>query len=44
MSFIYYATLAQIGRLTIGQHDAEMLDLLQCLAELKRQGLHRKPT
>jgi hypothetical protein len=44
MSFLYYATLAQIGRLKIGQHDAEIIDLLQCLSELKRRGLHRSQT
>jgi hypothetical protein len=42
MSFIYYATLTQIARLTVGEHDAELFDLFRCLEELKRRGLHRR--
>lgn len=45
MSFIYYCTLAQIARLLNDKrYDTSVLDLLKCLEELKRQGLHRSGT
>jgi hypothetical protein len=41
MSFLYYATLAQVYRLDMNQHQQEIKDLFECLRQLKQHNLHK---